>query len=70
MNHLLSIPPHVTRICKNAFYDCELEHIEFAENSEIQIIENKTFRVNTIDFIEIPSSIIELQNGWCIDRSQ
>ena len=29
------IPPHVTQIHKNAFYDCELKNIEFAENTEI-----------------------------------
>ncbi|KAK8899104.1 hypothetical protein M9Y10_001405 [Tritrichomonas musculus] len=53
-NILCSIPPQFTI------------HVEFAIDSEVETIEMKAFANCNVLSLSIPSSLIELKEGWCI----
>lgn len=56
----------VTSICENAFKGCDtIQSISFPKNSEIKKFEKNAFFNSTIESIMIPSSLIELEDGWC-----
>ena len=57
----ITIPPHVVKICNEAFANCfHLKSFEFSENSEIQTIEDHAFLGSRIEKLVIPSSIMNL----------
>lgn len=52
------IPPHVTHICKNAFYLCnKLRKVEIPTNSELSFIGDSSFFDTSIESIYIPSHV-------------
>ena len=54
----ITIPSEVTVIEKKAFYDCKnLQQIEFAKNSKLQIIEKGVFNGTSIKSIIIPPEV-------------
>ena len=59
------IPIHVRTIGCGTFCDCGLQQIDFSANSELQIIGTDAFRGSQIESLTIPSSITNLQEGWC-----
>ncbi|KAK8838436.1 hypothetical protein M9Y10_033062 [Tritrichomonas musculus] len=60
----ISIPPHITQICEEAFYYCEgLQEVEFQANSELQIIGKESFSYSIIESIFIPPSVIQICEG-------
>lgn len=61
-----SIPSFIETIESYAFEDCfTLRSIEFSEESKLQTIKKSAFNNSTIESISIPSSVIELERGWC-----
>ncbi|KAK8852946.1 hypothetical protein M9Y10_017942 [Tritrichomonas musculus] len=57
----ISIPANVTKICHNAFGDCEnLRRVEIPKNSNLKIIERDAFRETKIEEIFIPASVTKI----------
>ncbi|KAK8841019.1 hypothetical protein M9Y10_027856 [Tritrichomonas musculus] len=62
----IKIPFYIKYIKKFSFDECSsLKKVEFPENSELKIIEDCAFRGSSIEWINIPSTVEELQEGWC-----
>ncbi|KAK8841185.1 hypothetical protein M9Y10_027385 [Tritrichomonas musculus] len=60
------IPSQVVEIGKAAFGSCEsIETIEISNDSNLKSIRNKAFKSTNLKSIFIPSSLIELEDGWC-----
>lgn len=63
------IPTKVSKICKSAFKDCkQLSQVDFANDSELQEIEENAFISTSIKKISIPSNvkkICERGFGYC-----
>lgn len=60
------IPSYIKHISSNAFQPCpELKVIKIEENSELQSIGNNAFSCPCIEYIELPSNIIDLKKFWC-----
>lgn len=55
----------ITSISKDAFNYMYIKKIDFPDDSQIQKIENNAFTNSTIEILTIPSSVIELEYGWC-----
>lgn len=56
----------VTSINKNSFeFSFRLKSIQFPLDSELRKIETNSFYNSTLERITIPSSVCELQYGWC-----
>ena len=60
----------VTSILSQAFHDTQLKSIRFSENSDIQIINNSAFFNSAIESLTIPSSLVDLREGWCSGTSK
>ena len=61
----LTIPASVVRIGEKAFECCnELEVIKFAPNYRLKIIEKEAFSQTSLLTIEIPASVVEIEDGW------
>ena len=57
----ITIPQHVTEICENAFFNCQLlKQVNFQENSELNKIGEKSFSHCAIENINIPSHVKEI----------
>lgn len=57
----ISIPKHVSKIGKIAFYSCKnLQLVEFHEDSELQLIEENAFANSKINQISIPKHISKI----------
>ena len=56
----------IKSICKNAFRFSSVKFIQFSDDSEIQTIEKEAFKLCRIESITIPSSLINLTEGWCV----
>lgn len=57
----------VTKIYKNAFFlNKKIKSIQFPIDSELQSIEEFSFAGSSLESITIPSSVVELKDGWCI----
>ena len=57
----ITIPQHVTEICENAFFNCQLlKQVNFQENSELNKIGEKSFSQCAIENINIPSHVKEI----------
>lgn len=55
------IPSNVIKICAGAFENCkQMKQVEFAHDSQINIIEDGLFSFLPIDNINIPSNVIEI----------
>lgn len=62
----IQIPPKVTKIGENAFYQCKkLKSVFFSEKSQILSIDKNIFSNSSIESINIPPKIEEFQEGWC-----
>lgn len=59
----------ITSIAKGAFSQTKIKRILFSEDSEIEKIEGGAFSLSLIESIEIPSTLIELEDGWCHETS-
>ncbi|KAK8846463.1 hypothetical protein M9Y10_020485 [Tritrichomonas musculus] len=60
------IPSCVKQIASYAFMECyDLNYIEIPKNSQLQIIDELSFYDTKIEELFIPSSLIELKDGWC-----
>ena len=60
------IPSSVVRICKYALGNCHhLKKVDFAADSKLQIIEKGVFDNSSVEHLSIPSSVVELKDGWC-----
>ncbi|KAK8898234.1 hypothetical protein M9Y10_000512 [Tritrichomonas musculus] len=56
----------VTAICGDAFENSdEMQSIQFAPDSGLRTIKNNAFACSSFESIEIPSSVIELEEEWC-----
>ena len=66
----VKIPFYMKYITKFSFEKCKvLKKIEFPENSELKIIEDSAFKDSSIKWLNIPSTVEELQEGWCSSTS-
>lgn len=54
----------VTSISKNAFYEYHNE-VQFANDSELRTLKKGSFNYCYIKKITFPSSLSELEEGWC-----
>ncbi|KAK8875664.1 hypothetical protein M9Y10_005838 [Tritrichomonas musculus] len=60
------IPPFIKQISPYSFCDCKnCKSIEFAEKSEIQRIRKSSFINSSIEKVQIPTSMEEIEEGWC-----
>lgn len=60
------IPNFVEVIGQNSFEYCQnLKHFEATEDSKLKIIEKDAFCCSNIESLYLPSSLIELKEGWC-----
>lgn len=56
----------MTQICEGCFYNCfSLNSIEFASDSELEVIEKYSFHFVPIESITIPAKVKKLDEGWC-----
>lgn len=56
----------VTSISSNAFtHNFSIRTLCFADDSELQIICSNAFDNSVIEYLKIPSSVIDLNEGWC-----
>lgn len=56
----------ITSIKKYSFlHNKKIRSIDFAERSSLLLIEEKSFKFSSIKVLHIPSSVEELQEGWC-----
>ena len=60
----------VISISNNAFLYSNIRSIKFALDSELQTIKNRAFDGSSIESIFIPSSAIDLKEGWCINAKK
>lgn len=59
------IPPHVKKICKGAFCDCQnLKNVTIPKTSELQFIGKKAFYSVYVESLMIPSTFSEFEKGW------
>lgn len=64
------VPKKVTQICEGCFYNCfSLNSIEFASDSELEVIEKYSFHFIPIESITIPAKVKKLEEGWCKMKS-
>ena len=59
----------ITTISEDAFLSTKIESIAFHNNSAIQTIENCAFNGSNIEYLIIPPSLTDLQEGWCFGVS-
>lgn len=60
------ISPEIKRIGAHSFEHCrKIKSITIPDNSELQYIDEFSFYDSSIDHMSIPSSIIEIKEGWC-----
>lgn len=60
------IPKNVKQISEGCFYHCySLDFIEFALDSELEVIEKDAFYYIPIERISIPVKVKKLEDGWC-----
>ena len=57
----------IISIKENAFNGCHIDSLAFAKVSEVETFENKCFFNAHIKRLEIPSSVKNLDDGWCDD---
>lgn len=55
----------ITSISSGAFRSSSIKSIRFSKESRIKKIEKYSFSLSTIESLEIPQSLIELEEGWC-----
>ena len=56
------------KIYNKTFEYCQnLLKIEIQSNSKLEAIESDAFATSSIESISIPSSLVDLQDGWCND---
>lgn len=55
----------ITSISKYAFYENIIKSIQFPKDSEVKTIAENAFWGSTVETIYFPSSVIELEDGWC-----
>lgn len=55
----------IKSINENAFDQCSYKCIEFADDSEVEKFKKNIFQDSDIESLTIPSSLIELEEGWC-----
>ncbi|KAK8834498.1 hypothetical protein M9Y10_032643 [Tritrichomonas musculus] len=55
----------ITSIGRNAFKNCYIDCLKFAEDSEVESFEENCFGDAHIKRLEIPSSVKSLHDGWC-----
>lgn len=61
----------ITKICENSFAKSKsIKSIQFPVNSEIKTIEKNAFENSSLKSISIPSTLIELNDGWCSGTSK
>lgn len=65
-----SIEYIITSISKSALYSTKVKSVQFTEDSEIKSFEDDSFSDSSIESIMIPSSLVELQKGWCYSTSK
>lgn len=62
---------HLTKISESTFSFCsELKTIKIPSNTKLQTIERNAFFNSSIEQIFIPSSVTELEEGWCNQTSK
>lgn len=62
------IPSNIKCVSAYSFSNCQkLKKVEFNKDSKINTIENFAFRNSAIEELILPSSIINIQEYWCID---
>lgn len=76
--HELIIPSYVkyrkrtyaiTRISELAFFFSPIKSLRFESNSQLTTIENGAISNSDLEIITIPSTVIDLQTGWCKETS-
>ncbi|KAK8871513.1 hypothetical protein M9Y10_007242 [Tritrichomonas musculus] len=56
----------ITKIMKDSFlYQKYPKTIEFSTNSKVSIFEKLAFQYSGLESLSIPSSVIDMQKGWC-----
>ena len=55
----------VTKISEDSFENSPVKSIEFPEDSNIQKIEKFAFSFSLLQSLTIPSSLVDLEEGWC-----
>lgn len=62
----ITIPDSIIYINSFSFSGClTLKSITFSEGSELQMIDKNSFSNSTVEFLSIPSKVVELKEGWC-----
>ena len=60
------LPPSIITIGESSFSECKhLQQVYIPENSKLQVIQSYAFSLSSIENINLPLSIKELQEGWC-----
>ena len=60
------IPNSIEVIEQNAFDQCnKLQQIHFLSQSKLKTIEKYAFNGSSIECLTMPSSLVELKDGWC-----
>lgn len=60
----------VTVIKKDSFLNSMISSIQFPTNSKLKVIESKAFFMSAIESITIPSSVENLEEGWCSETER
>lgn len=61
----------ITSISSNSFENnVKIKSIIFSKNSELRKIENDAFNGSSLEILSIPSTVEELQEGWCRGTSK
>ena len=60
----------VTNISKHAFCGSSIKSIRFLPGSKLRTIERYSFFNSNIEALIIPSQLIELEEGWCINTKK
>lgn len=61
-----SVKYTVISILEGSFTNTLIFSIQFADFSKFRTIENRAFENSSIESISFPSSLVDLQDGWCI----
>lgn len=62
----VKLPEFIKQIKVSSFEECcELDILEIPINSQLQRIQKNAFYQSSISSLSLPSSLIELENGWC-----
>lgn len=59
----------VKKISNRAFKLLKIKSVTFAKDSQLQRIESGSFSLSTIEMLQIPATVTDLEDGWCHETS-